>query len=620
MPAAALGAENPLPPLTSADLRTAVPRVASAGEQMARNLAYGKVSSILPYTLQDGYSRDLVDTTLTTAIVQNEVIRAEFLLDFGGRMWSLVHLPTGRELLHRNPTLQLGNLALRNAWFAGGVEWNLGTTGHTGLTCAPMHAARVVRTDGIEVLRLWEWERMRELVYQLDIWAPPGSEVLFVQVRISNPKPHATPVYWWSNMAVPLTSEVRVSAPAARAWLGQDESGLDYVVAPSGDPLALDHASDHFYDIPDGDRKWIAALDTDGAGLVQTSSDRLLGRKLFLWGAGRGAQRWQEWLSPPGHPYLEIQAGLARTQLEHLSLPGRESWSWTEAYGLLRADGDIPTALERLIPRTTLEGVQGCPDQPPTRMLHTGSGWGALEQRLWEFELPGTPFVDAGISRVVQPWSELLNTGDLPVPDPAHPPLSYAVGSRWLARLEAASDTWFTQLHRGVARYHADDIDGAVAAWDASLTLAPNAWALRNLAVVAHQRGDSPAAVDLLRRAHTALPGQRAITIELLRVLVAVDPAGAVALVDELPPEQRAHGRIQLLECRAAIAAGQLTRAAALLDSGMVIDDLREGEDSLADLWLGYHRARLGPDGPPTAALLEQRYPVPAIYDFRMKA
>ncbi len=194
------------------------------------------------------------------------------------------------------------------------------------------------------------------------------------------------------------------------------------------------------------------------------------------------------------------------------------------------------------------------------------------------------------------------------------------MGTRWSERLEAAPDSWFTQLHRGVARFHAGDVTGAVAAWNASLALAPNAWALRNLAVVAEQAGDTGAAADLLHRAHAAVPDQRAITIELLRLLVAVDPARALALVDELPSEQRAHGRIRLLECRAAVAAGHVTRAEALLDSGLVVDDLREGEDSLAQLWLDYHRARLGSESPATDVLLEQQYPVPAVYDFRMKA
>ena len=91
-------------------------------------------------------------------------------------------------------------------------------------------------------------------------------------------------------------------------------------------------------DIPSGERRWIAALDGAGSGLVQTSTDRLIGRKLFQWGVGAGGRRWQEWLSGPDAEYIEIQAGLARTQLEHLALPGGATWEWVEAYGLLEAD------------------------------------------------------------------------------------------------------------------------------------------------------------------------------------------------------------------------------------------------------------------------------------------
>ena len=56
-----------------------------------------------------------------------------------------------------------------------------------------------------------------------------------------------------------------------------------------------------------------ASLDADGAGLAQTSTARLRGRKLFVWGAGEGGRRWQEWLTEPGSGgYAEIQAGLAK--------------------------------------------------------------------------------------------------------------------------------------------------------------------------------------------------------------------------------------------------------------------------------------------------------------------
>ncbi|MFI6920449.1 DUF5107 domain-containing protein [Nonomuraea spiralis] len=606
-----VGEKNPLPSLVTAELATASPQVADADEEMTANLAYGRVASVLPYTMQDGYTRDLTDRTLTTAVVESDVLRAEFLLGMGGRMWSLVHKPTGRELLHRNPVVQLANLALRNAWFAGGVEWNFGTTGHTSLTCAAMHAARVVRPDGVEVLRLWEWERMRGLVYQLDVWAPPGSPVLFVQVRIVNPNRYEVPVYWWSNIAVPEKLGMRVLAPASHAWRGHDGIHLDYVPAPEGDPFAIKRATDHFFDIPRENRKWIAALGPDGTGLVHTSTDRLRGRKLFVWGQGTGGQRWQEWLSPPGSPYLEIQAGLARTQLEHLSLPAGESWSWIEAYGLLDGGDDPEAALESMLPRSAMDAVEGCLDQPPAEILHAGSGWGALESRLRGFTSPATPFPDSTPGEEQEPWSHLLRTGEMP----ETAPVSYQVGPEWRALLETAPPTWAGLLHLGVARFHAGDVEGAAAAWESSLALARTPWALRNLAVVVRQAGDHPSAAVLLCEAHAMAPTVRALAVETLEVLIETDPAKALTFVDALAPGLRLHGRIRMLECSAAIKAGRLERAQRIADSSLVVDDLREGEDSLGDLWFRYHEARSAQADP---ARVREEYPLPRPYDFRM--
>ena len=73
-----------------------------------------------------------------------------------------------------------------------------------------MHAGTVPGPDGSPILRLWEWERTRDLVYQVDFWLPPGSAFLFVGVRIRNPWPHAVPAYWWSNIAVASSAGTRV--------------------------------------------------------------------------------------------------------------------------------------------------------------------------------------------------------------------------------------------------------------------------------------------------------------------------------------------------------------------------------------------------------------------------
>lgn len=588
MPVAELGPDNPLPPLSRPRLIT---------EPAGQDFSYGRPATLLPYTVQDGYTRNLVDTTVNTAVVENDFIRAEFLLGYGGRMWSLYDKRRRRELLHRNPILQPANLALRNAWFAGGVEWNLGTTGHTALTCAPMHAATVALPDGRRLLRLWEFERLRELVYQLDIWAHEAT--LCVRVRIVNPNDHEVPVYWWSNIAVPQRPGTAVHAPATEAWrLGHD--GVLRLV-PTPKDLDFEHSVDFFYDIPAGRQPWIAAVDAEGVGLLHTSSPRLRGRKLFLWGHSTGGQRWQEWLSPPGHPYLEIQAGLARTQLEHLPMPARQEWSWLETYRLATLGDDFSPPLPDFEPAWA--------DLPVAQRLHKGSGWGALERRIRDgdgFDLPGTPFADDTLGRDQVSWLSLLETGAMPAPAARLAPASYQVGRRWLGLLERSAPNWFTLVHLGVARWHAGLADEATRAWEASFDDDANPWALRNLAVA-----EPDTAVDRLRKAHAMVPGMRALAVEAIQAMLAAGkPAEALTFIDRLLPALRAQGRIRLLECRAALDAGRLDRAARLVDTGIVVDDLREGEDSLEELWFIYHDRRGSTPRPQ----------LPCLYDFRTGA
>jgi hypothetical protein len=606
MPTAEVGPVNPLPPLFStADLHTVVDP-GEADAEMRHNIGYGRVGSVLPYLVQDGYGRDRRPLEHKVAVLENDVLRATFLLDLGGRLWSLLHKPTGRELLYRNPVFQPANLALRNAWFAGGVEWNIGTIGHSPTTCEPLHAARVLQPDGTPVLRMYEFERLREVVFQVDAWLPDGSPGLLVHVRIVNPNVAETPMYWWSNIAVPQANDVRVLAPADEAWQFAYDNPLRRVPIPVLDgqdrtyTTRASRAADYFFEIAEDQRRWIAALDGRAAGLVQTSTDRLRGRKLFLWGKSPGGSHWQEWLAQPGHEYLEIQAGLARTQLEHLPMPARASWSWLEAYGLLQSDaqavhGDdwsvaraaVSRDLEKLIPRAELEGAltaaAAWADAAPVEVLNPGSGWGALERRLRELDgddslsLPGTPFGDETFGPEQEAWVELVRTGRMPSPPAGQPPASYQTSRRWLPLLEGA-DGWMPALHLGVVLAHAGDLQGASDAWVRSLAAEPTAWAGRNLAAMARADGDLALAARRYRAA-VALRGDLApLRRELVDVLLAAgDGAQALAVIEAAPAEERSLGRFRLAEIRAALLTGDLDRVGRILEQGVVLPDVREG-------------------------------------------
>ncbi|WP_392672282.1 DUF5107 domain-containing protein [Streptomyces sp. LN785] len=585
-------------------------------EEMRRNLAYGTPYTLLPYTPQGEYDRVRSERDLPAVVLENETLTATFLPSLGGRLWSLVHRPTGRELLHRNPILQPANLALRDAWLAGGVEWNLGTTGHWPLTCEPLHAARVTAPDGTPVLRMYAFERLRRLTLRLDAWLPSGSPMLYVTVTVDNPADQETPVYWWSNIAVPQDADVRVIAPADHAFHCDYISDLTRVGFPQVDgadrsyPGRIAHAADYFLDLPEGERRWIAALDGSGTGLVQTSTDRLRGRKLFCWGNSTGGRHWQEWLSGPGHAYLEIQAGLARTQLEHLPMPGRASWSWTEGYGLLTVDpqavhgsweqarAGAADALDRLLPASVLARAQALAAEfgAPEEALATGSGWAALE--IEAGSLPDSPLLPFGTPDAEQqPWRDLLTTGTLPASDPPAAPVT---GGRWRDLLEAGARDWHAFYHLGLVRLADGEKEAARDAWKCSLEQLATPWALRALACLTEAPGD---AADLLVQAHLLRPDLRELTIEVLDALLrAHRPAEALRTISALPAADREHGRIRLAEARAAHATGADNRVRELLAEGIHVDNMREGEVSLDALWLAVHPGQ----------------PVPRAYDFRM--
>ncbi|WP_330281795.1 DUF5107 domain-containing protein [Streptomyces sp. NBC_00588] len=648
LPAVQLGPDNPLPPLRllhevhriDARDRDELPR------DMARQVDYEPLRSLLPVRVRDGYGRTREPRRFDALVIENDRLRATVLPGLGGRVASLLHKPTGRELLYRNPVFQPANFALNGAWFSGGIEWNIGATGHTTLSCSPLHAARVPAPDGGEMLRLWEWERLRDLPFQIDLWLPRHSDFLHVGVRIRNPHERPVPVYWWSNIAVP--EERRVLAPAQEAWLphclkGVGGTPISYerrlrrVPVPAYDgidrsyPLQNPYAADYFYEVPQERRRWIAALDDTGHGLVQTSTDVLRGRKLFVWGAGSGGRRWQNWLTEPGSGgYCEIQAGLARTQLEHVRLDAESEVSWTEAYGPLDASPtgsswsavvDAAEArLQAVLPRADVDAAHAAwkpyADTEPGEVLATGSGWGALEVLRADLKLPGTPFDESTLGETQEPWLHLLRAGSLPEPRRVRPPGETLVAPHWRDMLETAPATPLTEYHLGVAQWHHGDRAQAVRSWERALELAPSIWPLlRCLAVADQEAGNHERAADRYADAFDDLCHERrddserwtaataALGREAIEALLAVRRTDqARAVWERLHPATRERGRFRLIEAHLLLAEGTREEALDVFRAGFEAADLREGAEAVGRLW-----ARLTDE------------PLPEHYDFRMR-
>ncbi|HET6825375.1 MAG TPA: DUF5107 domain-containing protein [Amnibacterium sp.] len=603
---ARLGPASPLPmlappPQSPFRIEPPIPESIVAGAR------YGHPASFSPYSAQDDYDRDRTEQEIPAVVLENERLTAVVLPTLGGRLWELVDRRSGRALVHTPPAIQFANLALRDAWFAGGIEWNIGTRGHSPLTCSPLHTALVDGPDGTTVLRMWEFERLRALVFTIDLWLPPGSPWLYARTTVRNPHPQTVPQYWWTNAAVREAEGTRVLAPASTAFRTDYDGGVTRV-DPADDegvdctwPRRSPAARDFFFDLPPEQPRWIAAVQPDGPGLAMLSTAPLRGRKLFTWGAGPGGRRWQRWLNPEGdEPYFEIQSGLAQTQFEHVPLDGSATVSWTEAFGApdLDADlsfgADLPAAVadgdRRLAPAfeeltradAALAGVR---DRPPARRVVAGSGWGALEERrrgrAGEAPLAdaGTPFAAEDLGEDQRPWAELLDTGRFTGP---------AVVVRdgdWAERLTAAPETADTALHLG-ALAHADGRAAAADAYRRSNALRENLHAHRGLALLAVAAGDVDAAASAYEAACALDRGNEPLLVEAVTALLRGGrPERALVLLERAQVPAIQEGRTGFLLASALARTGGTARAAALLEAGLDVPDLREGDDAIADLW-----------------------------------
>lgn len=658
---ARLGAENPLPVFRhpEPDNRNIIfdPSLPSEKRELA---GWQTGWRALPYRMQDCYTRKKEPLVFKSAVLENDILQAVFLPELGGRLVSLIYKPLQRELLERNAVFQPANLALRNAWFSGGVEWNTGQFGHAFHTCSPVFAAQIRGLQGEPALRIYDYERCKNHFWQIDFFLPPGFPFLLVSARVMNPFDRASSMYWWTNIAVPEAEGGRVLAPAKKAIYNFPSMGIadlpQLPILPGKDAtysLNFPYAKEYFFQCEGADMLWEAALDRNGAGFIETSTRPLNYRKLFCWGSSTGGRRWQEYLSVPGSAYIEIQAGLAPTQLHGLVMPPRGEFAWVEMMGFIEADPvlahnpdwttawqSVDNELKKRLPASVLkEKAAACralANQPSEHILHTAAGWGALEmmRRKTDPSAPPVPasfvFPESTIGPEQEKWIHLLEKGGLPEQDPLAEPGEWMIQEEWQELLEKnlqENDHWFALLHAGVIRMERFDEAGARQAWENSVRRRPSAWAYRNLAALATRQKRNADALRDYENAWGLAAGsanlQTVLAQEFLQALYdsgEYDKAGRV--YQEFPRAVQEFDRIQIIRGMIALKLGELDVVEAVLQREYAV--IQEGEITLSSLWFEMWEKRMAEQ---TGKMIDddlkaearRLHPLPAAIDFRMK-
>lgn len=611
---------------------------------------YGRCMNSYPYRQFSCYSRKLNNDSIKTAVLENDYLKAVFLPELGGRLWSLLDKKQNRNLLYTNDVIRFSNLAIRNAWFSGGVEWNIGVIGHSPFTTAPLFTATLEADNGTPILRMYEYERLRGVTYQMDFWLGDQDQFLNARMRIVNFGEEVVPMYWWSNIAVPQHKNGRILVPAKKSYTFRD-GGVYKVDVPIVDGVDVTKyedipaSVDYFFEINKKDPKYIANIDADGYGLLHMSTNRLQSRKLFSWGQKRAGNHWQEFLTENAGPYIEIQAGLGKTQYGCIPMAPHTAWEWLERYGAIQVcnstkipesgisikEDHLSNSFEYLSEKVTSELQTNIVYQEMESVLaatkemakkkavvqQTGSGYGALKNKQREIEGKKqiSQHLDFKSDESQQKlWINFLNTGKLEEPNPACPPPDFMIDKIFFQRLKETikkknKKNWYAHYQLGIFYLQRERYKKAKRELKQSLAVKKNAWAYHGLASVYTIIGKKEKAKHAITHGIQIQKEDLSYVKDGFRIL---NNNGGIQeildLYESLKKEYRQEGRLKFYYIQALYESGQTEKAYDLLcsDGGLIVDDIREGEVSIGELWKKLYRELYGKEGE-----------LPYVFDFK---
>lgn len=658
LPGALPGPQDPQPFFRVPVQDLEVPQNGTFRPEDLEGYGVGCGARTLPYRMQDRYARSDEPVSLPALVLENEHLKATLLPTMGGRLWSLFDKDEDRELLFENPALRIANLAIRNAWFSGGVEWNLGHTGHHVFTCSPLYCCKVKEPGGGEFLRMYQYEAIQRQVYQLDFHLPDGAKQLAVHVRIENTLDKASPLYWWTNTAVPLTEHTRVFSASGQV-LHQLQM-TDYGVNPgfgrcempcpptmhgadASYPWRIPFSTEYFFQNERTEpAPWEVAAEEDGRGFFERSTQPLYARKMFCWGNLQGGRHWCDYLSKPGQgDYIEVQAGLAPTQLHTAVIGPKAVVSFTQIFGAFAAPaaevagewhdarGKVARKVEALLPAAEVAAIDAAcaaaATLPGGSLLFAGDERGGLERmrRAAAGEgdfAPHLAFPAPTPESALWPWAEVLGGGMLP--DTALP-AAYMTAPEWLGILERTANrpdaTAEARFQWAVALVENDREAEAVPVLEA-LAAGGSAFASAALGKLAARRNDWAAAADWFAAAHR-LEGDKLDESFAELALEGLVRAGRFAegwaLWQALPAHRRTQSA-RLIAAEAAVKLGRLD----FVDECFKVDYamIREGALGLANVWFESEaRKKAAAENRAfTEADIDRTLPLPWELDYRM--
>ncbi len=308
---------------------------------------------VYPYPMQDDVTDELTEREFTAVILDNGLLQVTVLPEFGGHIHSVRDLKNDREVFYRNEPLKFGLIALRGAWYSGGLEFNFPQVGHTVTTNDPLPWHLTENPDGSVTLSVGTIERLTRMAWTASVTLRPNDWRLHTRIWLFNRTPFWHRIYFWTNVAVPARNDFRFLLPCTQVfswWWGA--RGIANFPIQDGTDLSRYTTHKRPTDLFAKDLRadWFGCYyeELDYGVLHHANRFEVHGRKLWTWGTADDGRVWTNLLCDEGKPYCEIQSGRFVHQGVHRLMPPRTVETWNEAWFPVWGIGGVVHASDKI--------------------------------------------------------------------------------------------------------------------------------------------------------------------------------------------------------------------------------------------------------------------------------
>lgn len=257
--------------------------------------------------------------------LKNDHLNVVICPDLGGKVYSLIHKSSGKEILYKPEVIRPVRILPRFYFVAGGIEVSF------PISHSPTQNEKVLYKIDKTYDRIYVTCGERELRFGMK-WSAEyslGGDDHFLTERVVffNPGTEAYPWMSWSNAAVPSAPDTEFHFPDGRVL--SHSSKIDTIEWNKDGPAReadIKEMTGYFWMTKDVNAfgAWTPSM---GAGLYHIADPNITpGIKLWCYGVGADRE-WAMLSTAKREPYIEIQGGpISDQSIKVQLLPGELHW------------------------------------------------------------------------------------------------------------------------------------------------------------------------------------------------------------------------------------------------------------------------------------------------------